>query len=101
MIIEGCDLMKSRVNEAYRLPVSKELVEHISMNIGLTEDDLKIAKSLRGKSANSEWHYENTGLQRDVFERRLKRMNDVILSEFIRLAEIGLCKINEQEMNQK
>lgn len=65
-----------------------ELRAHI-LNLGFSAEDQTIIKSLMEHDAESAFHYDNTGLNREKFERHLNRINRVIIPEIIRLANIA------------
>lgn len=81
--------MKSYIGEMY-YDMSRELKEHLINEIGMSETDQRILKSIMYKSGDSQYHYDNTGIPRDKFERHLRRINIEVFSEITRLAKIGL-----------
>ena len=82
--------MKQVINEVYQAPMSKELRSHILNDLGLSKDDQTILISLMDHNAESDFHYDNTGIGRGKFERRLNGINRVVFPELIRLSSLQL-----------
>lgn len=82
--------MKQLVNDIYTAPMSAELKSHILNDLGFGSEDKAIIKSLMDHNADSNYHYDNTGIGRERFERRLNSINRVILPEIIRLASLQI-----------
>lgn len=80
--------MKQIINELYQCPMSPELKSHL-LGLGFNPDDQAIIISLMEHDAESEFHYENTGLCKEKFERHLNRINRIIIPEIIRLADLS------------
>lgn len=85
--------MKQIINEIYQSPMRPELKAHL-LELGFSADDKAILESLMSHDANSEFHYDNTGIGRGKFERRLNAINRVVFPELIRLANNALCMQN-------
>lgn len=86
--------MKQIINEIYQSPMRPELKEHI-MGLGFNAEDRAILNSLMSHDADSNFHYDNTGVGRGKFERRLNSINRVVFPELIRLANYALCMHND------
>lgn len=82
--------MKQLVNDIYTAPMCPELRKHILNDMGFCDEDQAIIKSLMEHNADSNYHYDNTGIGRERFERRLNNINRVILPEIIRLASLQI-----------
>lgn len=78
--------MKQLMNEIYQCPFSMELRNHILNDMGFSEEDKAIIKSLMNHNADSNFHYDNTGIGRGKFERKLNNINRIIFPELVRLA---------------
>lgn len=78
--------MKQIINDVYSSAMSKQLKEYILNGLGFCEEDQTIIRSLMEHNAPSNYHYDNTGIGRERFERRLNNINRVLLPEIIRLA---------------
>ncbi len=86
--------MKSQINEIYNMPMCRELRYHLVNNMGFCEVDKSIITSLMFKSGSSDFHYCNTDLPRDKFERRLRNINNIVFAELINLANAYFKKNN-------
>lgn len=82
--------MKQLVNEIYQNPMQPELKKHLLEDLGFNQEDKQILESLMDHDASSDFHYDNTGINRARFERRLNTINRVIFPELIRLANISI-----------
>lgn len=82
--------MKQLINDVYSSALSPELKKHILYGLGFGEEDQAIITSLMEHNAPSNFHYDNTGICRERFERRLNSINRIILPEIIRLANISI-----------
>lgn len=80
--------MKQVVNEIYQAPMSRELKAHIVNDMGFSEEDRLILKSLMDYNADSNFHYDNTGIGRGKFERHLNNINRVVFPELVRIANM-------------
>lgn len=80
--------MKQLVNDIYTSPMTPALKKHIINDLGFSEEDQAIIKSLMEHNAPSAYHYDATGINRERFERRLNNINRVIIPEIIRLANL-------------
>lgn len=80
--------MKQIVNELYQCPMNPELKNHL-LNLGFNSEDRAIIVSLMEHDAESEFHYQNTGMCKEKFERHLNRINRVVIPEIIRLANLS------------
>lgn len=78
--------MKQLVNELYQCAISDKLKDHIINDMGFNSEDKAIIKSLMEHNADSNFHYDNTGIGRGKFERRLNTINRIVIPEIIRLA---------------
>lgn len=78
--------MKQLINDVYTSALCPELKGHILNDLGFGEEDQVIIKSLMEHNAPSGFHYDNTGIGRERFERRLNNINRVLLPEIVRLA---------------
>jgi len=78
--------MKQITGELYQCAFTKELKDHITMDLGFNTEDQAIIKSLMEHNAPSSFHYDNTGIGRERFERRLNSINRIIIPELVRLA---------------
>lgn len=78
--------MKALINDIYQSALSAELKKHILNDLGFSEEDKAIIKSLMGYNADSNFHYDNTGIGRGKFERHLNNINRIVLPEIVRLA---------------
>ncbi len=78
--------MKQLVNEIYQNPMRPELKAHLVNDLGFNGEDKTILLSLMDHDALSDFHYDNTGIGRARFERRLNSINRVVFSELVRLA---------------
>lgn len=78
--------MKQMVNDLYQSPIMPGLKMHIMNDLGFCEEDKKIIRSLMEHNADSNFHYDNTGINRERFERRLNNINRVVFPEIVRLA---------------
>lgn len=68
-----------------------ELRKHILNDMGFGDEDQAIIKSLMEHNADSNYHYDNTGIGRGRFERRLNNINRVVIPEIIRLASMQIA----------
>lgn len=84
--------MKQIINDVYTSALCPELKSHIINDLGFGEEDRAIITSLIEHNAPSGFHYDNTGINRERFERRLNNINRVLLPEIVRLANMQ-CKI--------
>lgn len=82
--------MKQIINELYLCPIRPELKAHLIQDLGLNQEDKKILESLMTYSGDSSFHYDNTGMPKEKFERRLRNINAVIIPELIRLSNIQM-----------
>lgn len=82
--------MKQIINDMYQCPMSQELQEYLFGRF--CEEDRSIIRSLREHNAPSTFHYDNTGICRERFERRLNSINRILLPELIRLANEEMRK---------
>jgi len=80
--------MKQIVNELYQCPMKPELRNHL-LGLGFSTEDQAIITSLMEHDAESDFHYENTGICKERFERHLNRINRIIIPEIIRLANLS------------
>ena len=80
--------MKQLVNDIYSSPMSPALKNHLTNEMGFTEEDRAIITSLMEHNAPSTYHYDATGINRERFERRLNNINRVLIPEIIRLANL-------------
>ena len=78
--------MKQLVNELYQCAISDGLKNHIINDLGFNEEDQAIIKSLMEHNADSNFHYDNTGIGRGKFERKLNTINRIVIPEIVRLA---------------
>lgn len=78
--------MKQITGELYQCAFAPELKNHILNDMGFNSEDQTILQSLMEHNAPSAFHYDNTGIGRERFERRLNSINRVILPELVRLA---------------
>lgn len=82
--------MKQLVNDIYQCPFSDVLKNHIINDLGFNTEDKAIIKSLMEHNADSNFHYDNTGIGRGKFERKLNNINRIVFPELIRLANAEL-----------
>lgn len=87
--------MKNLVNELYNCPMSQKLKGHLLNDMGLSAEDKKIVSSLMEYSGDSNFHYDNTGIPKERFERRLRNINFTLISELIRLSNEYIRKGND------
>lgn len=78
--------MKQWVNEVYNAPISVNLKEHLLNDLGLSSDDKKILLSVMEHSGDSNYHYDNTGIPKERFDRKLININLTVFTELIRLS---------------
>lgn len=78
--------MNQVVNDIYRSAFTPELKNHILNDMGFSKEDKKIIVSLMEHDADSNFHYDNTGIGRGKFERRLNNINRIVFPELIRLS---------------
>lgn len=78
--------MKQQINELYLCPIRPELKQHLLHDLGLSKDDQTILESLMTYNGDSNFHYENTGIPKERFERKLRNINMVVIPELIRLS---------------
>ena len=78
--------MKQLINELYQCAISDGLKNHIINDMGFNSEDKAIIKSLMEHNADSNFHYDNTGIGRGKFERKLNTINRIVIPEIIRLA---------------
>lgn len=79
--------MKQIINDYYLAPYPKEFVEHFRN--GLNEEYLTIFDSISTRKGDSNFHYDNTMITPERFEKLLRRMVRTHVDELIRLALIG------------
>lgn len=82
--------MNQIVNDIYQSAFSKELKHHLIYEMGFGEEDRRILISLMEHYGDSDFHYDNTGIGRGKFERRLNSINRVVFPELIRLANMNV-----------
>lgn len=80
--------MQQIINEIYQCPMREPLREHLINDMGFSDEDKSIIRSLMYHNADSNFHYDNTGINKDKFERHLKHINRVLVPEVIRLANL-------------
>lgn len=78
--------MKQWINEVYNAPMSVNLKEHLLNDLGLSNDDKKILNSIIDHSGDSNFHYDNTGIPKERFDRKLININLTVFTELIRLS---------------
>lgn len=78
--------MKQWINEVYNSPMSVNLKEHLLNDLGLSNDDKKILNSIIDHSGDSNFHYDNTGIPKERFDRKLININLTVFTELIRLS---------------
>lgn len=78
--------MKQWINEVYNSPMSVNLKEHLLNDLGLSNDDKKILNSIIEHSGDSNFHYDNTGIPKERFDRKLININLTVFTELIRLS---------------
>lgn len=78
--------MKQWINEVYNAPMSVNLKEHLLNDLGLSNDDKKILNSIIEHSGDSNFHYDNTGIPKERFDRKLININLTVFTELIRLS---------------
>ena len=83
--------MKQQINELYLCPFRPELKRHIMNDLGLSKEDRTIVESLMTYSGDSNFHYDNTGIPKEKFERHLRNINMVIIPELIRLSNLQMA----------
>lgn len=79
---------KQIINDIYTSPMGPALKNHIINDLGFSEEDQAIIKSLMEHNAPSGYHYDATGINRERFERRLGSINRVVFPELVRLANL-------------
>lgn len=77
--------MKTLINEVYSMPMKPELRQHLLNDLGLSADDKVILESIMYKTGDSNFHYDNTGMTKEKFERRLRNINYYVFAELIRI----------------
>lgn len=77
--------MKQRTIEMYS-SFPYIIKDYLIKKLRLCEEDEKILKALFTKDGDSEFYYDYTGIPREKFERRFKRVNDMVMTEIINLA---------------
>lgn len=82
--------MKQIFNELYLCPFRPELKNHLLNDLGLSDDDKIILQSLMTYNGDSNFHYDNTGIPKERFERHLRNINLIVFPELIRLSNIQL-----------
>lgn len=82
--------MKPQINEIYSMPMNSALRDHLINDLGFSEIDQKILRSIMYKDGDSNFHYDNTRIARDKFERRLRNINSVVFAELIRLSNMQM-----------
>ena len=60
--------------------------DYLIKKFKLCEEDEKILKALFTKDGDSEFYYDYTGIPKEKFERRFKRINDMVMCEIVSLA---------------
>lgn len=78
--------MKQWLNEVYNAPMSKNLKEHLLNDLGLSSDDKKILLSVMEHNGDSNYHYDNTGIPKEKFDRKFININLAVFTELIRLS---------------
>jgi hypothetical protein len=78
--------MKQWLNEVYNSPISVSLKEHLLNDLGLSSDDKKILLSVIEHNGDSNYHYDNTGIPKERFDRKLININLTVFTELIRLS---------------
>lgn len=78
--------MKNCINEIYNLPMSAQLKAHIMNDLGFSDMDKSILESLFTHSGDSNFHYDNTHIPKEKFERHLRNINNVVFAELVRLS---------------
>lgn len=78
--------MKSQLNEIYSMPMNRRLKDHLINDIGLSDMDKTIIRSLMSFDGDSNFHYENTGIPKEKFERHLRNINHAVFSELLRIS---------------
>jgi hypothetical protein len=79
-------VVKQWVNEVYNAPISVNLKEHLLNDLGLSSDDKKILCSMIEHNGDSNFHYDNTGIPKEKFDRKLINVNLAVFTELIRLS---------------
>lgn len=79
--------MKQIINDYYLAPYPEEFIEHFRN--GLNEEYLTIFDSISTRKGDSNFHYDNTMIPPERFEKLLRRMVRIHVDELIRLALIG------------
>ena len=82
--------MKQLINDLYQCAISDALKQHIINDLGFNTEDKAIIKSLMEHNADSNFHYDNIGIGRGKFERKLNTINRIVIPEIIRLANAEL-----------
>lgn len=82
--------MKNQINEIYNMPLSAELKKHITEDLGFSDMDKTILKSLFFHNGDSNFHYQSTNIPKEKFERHLRNINNVVFAELVRLSNIAI-----------
>lgn len=77
--------MKQRTIEMYS-SFPYRIKDYLIKKLKLCEEDEKILKALFTKDGDSEFYYDYTGIPKEKFERRFKRINDMVMCEIVSLA---------------
>ena len=87
--------MKQIINDYYLDLYPKEFKEHFRE--GLNEEYLSIFNSISTRKGNSQFHYDQTMIPAERFEKLLRKMVRAHIDELIRLALIGFRAENDRE----
>ena len=79
--------MKQIINDYYLYPFPEAFKEYFGKN--LKEDYLKIFNSITTYKGDSQFHYDNTMIPSERFEKLLRHMTRIHMEELNRLAIIG------------
>lgn len=77
--------MKSQINEIYSM-FPRKIKEHMLNKLGLSDMDKKILDSVMNYDGDSAFHYQNTNIPKEKFERHLKCINYAVFTELTRLS---------------
>ena len=81
--------MKQIVGDLYHSAFKPGLKDHLVNGMGFSEEDKRIILSLMDHDGDSNFHYDNTGLCKEKFERHLKNINRILIPELVRLANVN------------
>lgn len=81
--------MKQIINDLYKSAFKPGLKSHLVNEMGFSEEDRKIILSLMDYDGDSNFHYDNTGINKEKFERHLKNINRILIPELVRLANVN------------